>query len=132
MPPVIELKRPQKISDISEFIKICIENGQRWVFSPPVLYDKYLCILAIKDGIIEGGISCLINYDDSAELDALIVEGQLRGEGIESILLGKIKDDLKKLGIKQLSVTPNKGEEPFYMQNGFSYDKSNDYMVQYL
>jgi len=131
MLPEIEIKRPNDISEVGEFVHLCANNGRHSAFAPGSLDEGTWYILAIKSEEIVGGLGCILYHPESlAELDTLTVDKSFQGQGLEDALLGMLLSDLKQISIGAVRVIPNQDEESFYSQHGFLPDQIDEsYMI---
>lgn len=135
MTNAIKIRRPEYTSEVKQLIDIYVGAGYNNVLVPvnPDDDEPILSLCAITDNFeIVGGSVCIVNRDDqTAELDAIVVQEQSRSKGIGSRLLEESIEYLTALGIKILKLIPGKDTESYFKGKGFSY-ASEGYMFQNL
>ncbi|MCH8004310.1 MAG: GNAT family N-acetyltransferase [Nanoarchaeota archaeon] len=131
MLPEIEIKRPNNILEVGDFVDFCADKGYHNTFAPGSLDEGTWYLIAVKGKEIVGGVGCIIYHPDSiAELDTLVVDKSIQGQGLEDALLGMLLSDLKQISIGAVRVIPNQDEESFYSQHGFLPDQIDEsYMI---
>ena len=126
----VAIRQPQNLVEIEKFIQICQESRIPNVLATPRQDKDYLSLLAIKNNSVIGGFVCFIQSEEGkADLDAIAVQEQFRQQGIGSLLIEELKDKLRQIGIKTLSLVPINGSECYYLKKGFAYDVTDENYV---